>query len=133
MEDLSHQYNTQLSPQEEQQFAAWVGQNTTKERDPSRDLYDYDLKGWWKNNPGEALTEGHLSDQFKKPNHPTFSTESQYHGRDGRQGGAWLQHEDKSWSFRPGATNLQYYGPQGLQEYFSRVEPGNRLDLTGVQ
>src|SRR5262245_39669562 len=90
------------------------------------DLYDYDLRGAFKS--GAAADErGHLTDQFKKPNHPTFSDQSQYHGHGGLEGGHWTQESDGSYSFSPGRTNHEFYSTQGMQRYFERNEPGNRL------
>lgn len=42
--------------------------------------YDYDLQGYWLNNNKQfPLMDQHLPDTYKKPNHPTFSIESQYY------------------------------------------------------
>jgi hypothetical protein len=119
--DFSDQYNTQLSPQDEAAYQAWAQQNNR-----ARDVYDYDVRGWWKS--GAAIDDrNHGTDQFKKPNHPTFSDESQYHGVNGMQGGHWNQQPDGSFDFTPGGTNM-YTTPQ-LQNYFKRVEPGNELNV----
>lgn len=41
---------------------------------------DYDLKGFYKENPNFIAAEGqHMTDKFKLPNHPTFSNESRYY------------------------------------------------------
>ncbi len=52
---------------------------------------DYDLKGFWKENPNFSAKEGdHLTDKFKLPNHPTFSTESKYAvGANKAKAGTW--------------------------------------------
>src|SRR5258708_36323091 len=82
--DFTALYNTALSSDEEPAFQHWVGeQSKATGKDISNDLYDYDLRGWWQQNPGENLKGGHLTDKFKKPNHPTFSTISQYHDVNG--------------------------------------------------
>lgn len=65
-------YDTQLTPEEEKQFQAWKAKYA-----PNDTGADYDLRGAFK----AGLTpeaNGHFSDRFKKPNHPTFSVESQY-------------------------------------------------------
>jgi hypothetical protein len=80
--DLTPLYNTPLSPEDEAKFQAWI-----KSSGRERDLADYDLRGAWKADTKEAAN-GHLPDTWKKPNHPTFSTESVYNGVDGRVGGA---------------------------------------------
>jgi hypothetical protein len=65
-------FETPLTRQEERQFQAWKAVNA-----PDDSGYDYDLRGAFK----AGLTrgpDGHMLDTFKKPNHPTFSVESQY-------------------------------------------------------
>lgn len=128
--DFTAKYNTELSATEKAGFEGWAKrQSLAVGRDITKDLYDYDLQGWWKDNPNTDLKGGHLTDQYKKPNHPTFSTGSQYSGVDGLQGGRWEKSDDGSWAFAPGATNLQNYSKDELTDYFSKVEPGNRLLL----
>lgn len=86
--DYSSLYNTKLTPDQEQQFENWAAkQQPTTGRDVTKDLYNYDLKGWWLENKGASLTGGHLTDKFKKPNHPTFSNESIYEGTPSLEGG----------------------------------------------
>lgn len=128
-EDYSDKYNTPLSEKEQGGFEGWAAaQSAATGRDVTRDLYDYDLQGAWKSNPNVDM-RGHLTDEFKKPNHPTFSTVSQYHGVNGEQGGTWAQAADGSYSFAPGATNLKKYSKDELSKYFERVEKGNQLLL----
>lgn len=122
MEDLSDQYNTPLSPEEEQAFQSWAGPRV-------RDTYDYDLRGAYKDSGGSPIGEGHFPDTYKKPNHPTFSNESIYHGKDGHEGGSWGTTPFGQDTFTPGRTNLESYGPQGLQDYFNRIEPQGKLIL----
>ena len=123
--DMTDQYNTQLTPEEQQSFEAWARAGG---KDPQREKNDYDLQGYFKATNGAPLGEGHLTDQFKKPNHPTFSTESQYHGN-GNQGGAWGQNPDGTYNFTPGATNMQVWGAPALQQYFDTYEKGNKLQF----
>ena len=70
--DFTATHNTKLSPKEEKAFMAWADK-TGK----IKDLYDYDLRGFWKSGAGTA-ENGHGTDTFKKPNHPTFSDQSIY-------------------------------------------------------
>jgi hypothetical protein len=123
--NLTDSYNTPLTPDEEAAFASWAKAGG---KDPERERYDYDLQGYFKKNPG-PMSEGHLTDEFKKPNHPTFSNESIYHGVDGNEGGVWGQKGDK-YIFTPGQSNMDVWGPQSLQEYFDKFEPGNSLLLS---
>lgn len=110
-----------------QQFQAW-GANQPK--DPLREMHDYDLQGWWQANQGKNLGEGHLTDQWKKPNHPTFSDQSQYHGVDGNEGGTWIPQDGGKFTFQPGRTNFDTHRIEDMKNYFQRAEPGNSLDLS---
>jgi hypothetical protein len=119
--DFTGRYNTQLSPQDEAKFLAWA-------TDRMGDLYDYDLRGAWQAN-AQAAGNGHYPDTYKKPNHPTFSDQSQYHGVGGYTGGSWGGGNGQPFTFTPSTTNLQMMSPAALQRYFQKVEPGNRLIL----
>lgn len=127
--DFTGQYNTPLSPDEEGAYQSWAqGQSQAAGRDINNDNYDYDMRGAWKAGAG-AAGNGHFPDTFKKPNHPTFSDQSQYHGVDGHTGGTWGGGSGQPWTFTPGASNLRSHTPDELQQYFQRAEPGNRLLL----
>lgn len=119
--DFTDKYNTQLTPDEENQFQGWAKTNPRLSNS-----YDYDARGFWKAGAGQS-ENGHGSDQFKKPNHPTFSDQSQYNGVDGFQGGSWNLNKDNSYSFIPSPSNLQMHDPNDLKNYFKQVEPGNQL------
>lgn len=84
-------------------------------------------------------SRGHGSDRFKKPNHPTFSVESQYHPRNGA-GGQWMPSsqpgigsiDPKSGDtvagglggyYQPSALNLMNSPRPELGRYFNEVEP----------
>jgi hypothetical protein len=92
-----------------------------------RGTEDYDLRGAFLE--GAKPEAGHLTDQFKKPNHMTFSSDSQYSGRNGEVGGRWEKSPDGKWTFYASPTNLKYHSAEELQDYFRRAEPGNRLVL----
>ena len=124
--DFTDQYNTVLNPQEQAGYNSWIAQQSQLTgRNIANDSYDYDLQGWYKANGPQNLTGAHLTDQYKKPNHPTFSDQSMYHGVNGMQGGQWNQKMDGSYTFTPGSTNV--YSKDELQDYFKKVEPGNEL------
>jgi len=124
--DFTNKYNTPLSSTQEKDFQGWM---KSQSRDVSKDFFDYDLRGDWLQ--GAARDErGHGTDVFKKPNHPTFSEQSKYHGVDGNVGGVWSK-KGSSWTFTPGETNLRNFSPEDLKDYFSKVEPGNQLILNG--
>ena len=86
-------FDTELSGKEEsiyQKYKQSLGEQGTE--------HDYDLRGYWKKygqfeQPHEL--GAHFTDEFKKPNHPTFSTGSIYHGSQNENGtvnigGEWL-------------------------------------------
>jgi hypothetical protein len=118
---MTDQYNTPLSAEEEAAFQQHYPDPTNS--------FDYDLRGAFKANGLQPLPPGHGTDVYKKPNHITFSKESQYSGKDGYEGGDWLKKPDGTWNFTAGPTNLQHYGPNELSDYFNHVEQGNTLTL----
>lgn len=133
--DYTSRYNTKLSPADEAAYQAWGQQQAALSgRNPAADTYDYDMRGFWKSGQPFAAN-GHAGDVFKKPNHPTFSTLSQYHGADGMVGGVWGGGQNgQPWTFTPGAANLQTQGVAGLQQYFADPRNGetkNQLILPG--
>lgn len=119
---FAKQYNTPLSPRDEALFQQWAQQTGRV-----RDMEDYDLRGAWlkgyRGQPGQ-----HGSDRFKKPNHPTFSSESMYNSPNA-QGGQWVETPDGKYIFVATPDNVRYRSPQELQNYFREVEPGNRVVL----
>lgn len=117
MADMSDQYNTPLNSYEQLLYDQKFGADKT---------FDYDMQGWFKANPDASPHTGsHYPDTFKKPNHPTFSDESIYHGVDGNFGGHW-GHDDKGDNFTPGKNNLNQ-GVDRLQQYFDNHEQGVTL------
>ena len=97
----------------------------------TKDTYDYDMRGAWQEmqagGEGQAAN-GHFTDKYKKPNHPTFSDESIYHGKDGHRGGSWSE-ENGTTKFTPGETNLKFRSAAELRAYFDQTEPDVVLDL----
>lgn len=65
-------YTTILTPEQQIAYQVWK-----KTYAPNDSGVDYDLQGAFLGGltPG---TNGHWSDKYKKPNHPTFSNQSQY-------------------------------------------------------
>lgn len=81
--DLTNQYNTKLSPEQETAYQGWLKTLSAKQRN----TYDYDLRGAFKAGI-QPNADGHFPDTYKKPNHPTFSNESQYANAQ-HPGGSW--------------------------------------------
>jgi hypothetical protein len=76
-------YNTELTTGAEQAFPAWAAKVA-----PGDDGRDYDYRGAFA--AGEQRSgNGHLPDTFKKPNHETFSNESQYAAERPEIAGHW--------------------------------------------
>lgn len=124
--DLTDSYNTPLeddagpSSHLQESFNRKYGRN---------DFYDYDMQGFHKAYPDAVLDKDtHYPDTWKKPNHPTFSNESIYHGKDNHEGGQW-DLEGGRYSFSPGRTNLKYHSTQDLIDYFQKYESKNQLIL----
>lgn len=76
-------FNTPLKPEEQVRFAAWKQQYA-----PQDSGADYDLRGAFLAGVTPAAN-GHFPDQFKKPNHETFSNESQYAPDAPAKAGSW--------------------------------------------
>jgi len=113
-------YDTHLTPEQEAAFQNWarlVGRQG--------DTQDYDLRGAWLANI-QANGNGHFPDTYKKPNHPTFSDESQYSTSDA-PGGHWVDDGSGKYVFWASPANMQNMPIPRLQEYFDRVEPGNSV------
>lgn len=125
-EDYSDKFNTVLSPDDEEKYQAWATENHRE-----KDVYDYDLRGAWKELQSGTMSEderGHLGDKYKKPNHPTFSDQSIYSGQDGAAGGVWSRNAEGKDVYTPG-RKLSSVEADRLRRYFLRNEPGVMLDL----
>ena len=89
-------FDTELSPEMEKTYREWmdfIGHNQESGMNVSADYTgnDYDYRGFFKKNGPVKIGEGvHFTDEFKKPSHKSFSTESKYSQLGGiRQGGVW--------------------------------------------
>ena len=82
-------YRTKLNSKEESKFLKW--RSTLPENLQNEN--DYDLRGYYKeygNKPIPKGIEPHLTDEFKLPNHPTFSQNSRYYNDETEYlGGKW--------------------------------------------
>lgn len=113
---------TKLSAKDEAGFQAWTKKHRLKESD------DYDLRGAYKAGK-QPDKRGHMDDQYKLPNHITFSEDSIYHGKKGAVGGKWTQRKDGKWDFQASTTNLQHYTPRQMQQYFRKYEPDSTVQF----
>lgn len=92
--------------------------------------YDYDMKGYIaKYGKPDASNGKHLTDEFKLPNHITFSTDSKY-SNGLTKGGVWAKKEDKKWHYAPSTYVISQHPMSELREYFKKSEPDAVLDST---
>ena len=122
-------YNTLLKPEEERKFNRWAAKESKRQgRDILMDMGSYDVRGFWKSGDYKRMDQdNHGSDTWKKPNHPTFSNHSRYHGADGWYGGNWTDEG----GYQPSKQTLQMYGPDYYQWMFG-TEPNRpeHLDMS---
>lgn len=91
-------YDTPLSAEEQIQYDNWVKSMQAEGKlAPGNEKFDYDMQGFWKNEVVKQTAAGqsgsaetHFTDTYKKPNHRTFSEESQYYNKDNKKyAGNW--------------------------------------------
>lgn len=113
--DFSNKFNTPIPKEREEEFENWITSLPLNLRNQN----DYDLQGAFLDGvkPSES---GHFPDTFKKPNHPTFSDQSKYHGKEGNIGGHW---DNKTMTFEASPTNLQFTPPDVLIRVFKNQNP----------
>lgn len=87
---------------------------------------DYDYEGYHRKY-GPAKPDGHYPDEFKLPNHITFSTDSQHHS-EATPGGRWEKANGR-WQYTPSDFVLQQHGEEKLRQYFQDNEPEAVLNL----
>src|SRR4029077_12571325 len=103
--------DTPLDEGEEEKFQAWKTQNA-----PNDSGQDYDLRGAYKAGVTPDPATGHWPDTYKKPNHPTFSNQSQYAtGENAAQAGSWEGETfippDKAGGFEAAAARTRRRAP----------------------
>ena len=116
-------FNTKLDPDVEKEYQNFLGSASLDTgHDYSMNEGTYDLRGLFKEKAQSGLGahQGHSTDKYKKPNHPTFSDESQYATKE-NPGGSWLLKN----TFISPSTNE--YGGQAQREYMHKYEP--EIDL----
>lgn len=88
---------------------------------------DYDLRGAYAAHLAPA-PNGHLPDDYKLPNHMTFSDDSRYSNQQ-HQGGQWRQAPNGQWVFWASPYNMAMHSAGTLSDYFKQYEPGSTLVL----
>ena len=122
-------FNTKLTPEEEARYQQWL-------KGPGKDaVWDqpaYDVRGAWKDQ-GEKIAPGHGADTWKKPNHPTFSTESIYANQRQYPAATWGEDGEYSPSeFSKGLYSKEYYRRMfakepGRPEHLGKYKGGGLL------
>ena len=123
------EYNTALTEEEKIKYNAWVASESKRQgRDIMWDLGTYDIQGFWKSGDHMKMDEdNHGSDKWKKPNHPTFSNQSNYHNVDGYIGGTWAE----DGGYTPSDYTTKLYDKNYYDKLFGR-EP-NRPEYLNLQ
>ena len=136
-QDPEAHMNTALLEGKEEQFQLWLAdmrkQGIIHENDNS---YDYDYRGYWQkyidgNEMEPVLEPGmHFPDEFKKPNHPTFSKDSKW------ARGAWEEYAG-TWegeTYTPGRVSYPRAQQDAMQEYIKeyQIEPEDLMFSYGV-
>lgn len=100
--------------------------------DPRQTDYDYQSYVNAYGIPDQSAGQ-HLTDEFKLPNHFTFSTHSRYSNPQ-MQGGTWsgMGGNSNQWQFEPSAQNLKQHSLADLIDYFNNYErKGTKLRYGG--
>ena len=93
--------------------------------EPTQKNPDYDYSGYVAKYGVPDQSKGqHLTDEFKLPEHITFSTGSVYSQPD-IQGGQWQSGGTDRWQFSPSEQNLRNTPAGALGDYFRNYENKN--------
>lgn len=97
---------------------------------PTKNNPDYDMIGYIEKHGIPDQSKGQLlTDEFKLPNHITFSDQSKYHS-DATPGGTWQQGGADSWLSTPSSHNLKIHSPNDMADYFRNYErKGTKVQL----
>jgi hypothetical protein len=93
----------------------------------------YDMPGYIDRygDPDATGHSGHFTDEFKLPNHITFSTDSKYHSPK-TPGGKWekiTENGKDQWHYTPSQFVIDQQGADRLKWYFNNREPDSILHL----
>lgn len=120
------EYNTILNARQKRKFNDWAMEESVRQgRNILMDKGSYDIQGFWLSGDYRNMDkDNHGSDYWKKPNHPTFSTESKYVSEN-NPGGLW----GRDGAFYPSYQTGQLYKPDYYKWLFGK-EP-NRPEHYG--
>lgn len=100
--------DTKLSPDKEQQFQKWKAKYA-----PNDSGFDYDLRGAFLKGYTPSPDNGHFPDEFKKPNHPTFSNQSKFAKDYPELAGSWAEDNKTYLPPKPSQKPLSFIGEMG--------------------
>lgn len=112
-ESRAGEFDTKLSGNEENSYQLWK-QSLPQQLQSEA---DYDLRGYYQEH-GTEDTDGHLTDKYKKPNHPTFSVESKYYKK-----GMWAGKWDEDGNFKIPLDTPKEKLKQLIEYWRSDAEP----------
>jgi hypothetical protein len=123
-------FNTKLSPKDEAKFQSWAKDNG---KNPDMESIDYDLRGMYADS-AKFAGNGHGTDKFKKPNHPTFSDQSKYHNSSDGEGGMYVGGkwggEGDQFTYTPSKEMmLKTHNPDDMVDYIRKNEKTTNLIL----
>jgi len=122
--DTVDPYTTKLNPSDEVRYQVW---RAALPPDLRNDM-DYDLRGAYSSGAKPTSRE-HFTDQYKKPNHITFSDQSMYSTPE-NMGGKWVETPGTDGgTFYATKANLIHHSPAELQQYFKTNEPKWKVQL----
>ena len=121
--------DVQPSPAENKQIRGDLDQaRAAAASDAEANMGDYDYSGYSRKYGKPDQSKGqHLTDEFKLPNHITFSTDSKYSTAE-KHGGEWKE-EGGKWHFYASPFNLKQHSESELKEYFKTHEKDSVLHL----
>lgn len=126
-DSFADKFNTELTPIEKIHYKLWLEAGFGN----PRDIGVYDIQGYWKSGQWKNNTDpdNHGTDEFKKPNHPTFSAKSKYSKQKGGSeyiGGMWRE----DGGFMAGPHN--FYDNDALMWEFNREPNRPEYLYTGL-
>jgi len=119
---------TQLNPAQEAQFQQWKSVNA-----PHDSGKDYDLRGAFIADVQPDPVRHHMTDEYKMPNHPTFSIGSKY-STPQQMGGEWSTTPQGKDTYEP--SKWMESDPArmaALQNYMKQAEPNAILVRRATQ
>lgn len=125
-EEWAGMYNTPIPKDRQMEYEKWKwDMSRQRGNDITRDLPTYDIQGAAMAGTQRGGANMHFPDTYKKPSHEGFSTDSQYSGLDGYEGGKWGHNKDTQREvFTPAQTNWDMNSRERMMRYVNA--PGEK-------